>query len=89
MVNDHAYIVSEAPDHGMQVVDLTRLTTMIADNHNEIEADYHYKEIGNAHNIVANQDTNRVFIVGCRQPAYGDKNCNGIFIFYYSCGLST
>ena len=63
VVNNHAFIVSEAGSHGMHVFDLTRLrglNTLTTFS----EPDYHYDRVGNSHNIVMNAATNRVFIVG-------------------------
>ena len=61
--NNHAFIVSEASDHGMQVFDLTTLST-ITTPPVELEADYVYTGWGNAHNIVINESTARAYGVG-------------------------
>ena len=61
--NDHAFIVSEAPDHGMQVFDLTRLRNA-TDDIQVFEADTRYTAFGNAHNIVINEDTGFAYAVG-------------------------
>ncbi|MBT8302567.1 MAG: choice-of-anchor B family protein, partial [Maribacter sp.] len=60
---NHAYIVSEADGHGMQVFDLTRLrnVTNAPENFN---ADERYTGFGNAHNIVINEDTGYAYPVG-------------------------
>ncbi|HCL47279.1 MAG TPA: regulator [Flavobacteriales bacterium] len=61
--DNHAFIVSEASGHGMQVVDLTQLGGI--DNPPEdIEADALYTGWGNAHNIVINESTARAYGVG-------------------------
>ena len=66
---NHAFIVSEASNHGMQVFDLTRLrdfeTTAI-----EFEADTHFTEFGRAHNIVINEDSGYAYVVGTRGTPY-------------------
>ena len=66
---NHAFIVSEASNHGMQVFDLTRLrdfeTTAI-----EFEADTHFTEFGRAHNIVINEDSGYAYVVGSRGTTY-------------------
>lgn len=66
---NHAFIVSEASNHGMQVFDLTRLrdfeTTAI-----EFEADTHFIEFGRAHNIVINEDSGYAYVVGSRGTTY-------------------
>jgi len=61
--NNHAYIVSEASGHGMQVLDLTLLrdTTILP---NFYEATAVYTEFGSAHNIVINEDTGFAYAVG-------------------------
>jgi len=60
---DHAYIVSEARGHGMQVFDLTRLRTP-QDKPIEFTVDTHYKGFGSAHNIVINEDSGFAYAVG-------------------------
>ncbi len=60
---NHAYIVSEAANHGMQIFDLTRLRNVT--NAPEIfSADGRYTGIGNAHNIVINENTGYAYPVG-------------------------
>ncbi|TMM58846.1 choice-of-anchor B family protein [Maribacter algarum] len=60
---DHAFIVSEAPGHGMQVLDLTKLRNV--DNPPvTFQADARYTGFGNAHNIVINEDTGFAYVVG-------------------------
>lgn len=60
---NHAFVVSEAGGHGMQVFDLTRLrnVTNPPENFNE---DAHYNGFGSAHNIVINEDTGYAYAVG-------------------------
>ncbi|MEM9990588.1 MAG: choice-of-anchor B family protein [Bacteroidota bacterium] len=68
--NNHAFIVSEASGHGMQSFDLTRLrtatppTTFTEDGHVTFGN-------GNAHNIVANEETGYMYTVGTRSLASG------------------
>ncbi|MGB1284868.1 MAG: choice-of-anchor B family protein, partial [Polaribacter sp.] len=50
---NHAYIVSEASGHGMQVFDLTRLRNVVTPPAT-FTADAHYTGFGRAHNIVIN-----------------------------------
>ena len=60
---NHAYIVSEADDHGMQVFDLTRLRNV--GNAPEVFSDDGlYTGIGNAHNVVINEVTGFAYAVG-------------------------
>jgi choice-of-anchor B domain-containing protein len=65
---DHAYIVSEAPGHGMQVFDLTRLRGVTAPR--TWRADTRYTQFGNAHNIAINEDSGHAYAVGT-------QTCNG------------
>ncbi len=60
---NHAYIVSEADDHGMQVFDLTRLRN-VTDAPKTLNADERYTGFGNAHNVVINEDTGYAYPVG-------------------------
>jgi choice-of-anchor B domain-containing protein len=61
---DHAFIVSEARNHGMQVFDLGRLRGLTADPARRFEPDAHYTGITNAHNIVINEETGFAYAVG-------------------------
>ncbi len=60
---NHAYIVSEAEDHGMQIFDLTRLRN-VTDAPKIFNADERYTGFGNAHNVVINEDTGYAYPVG-------------------------
>ncbi len=60
---NHAYIVSEAEDHGMQIFDLTRLRN-VTDAPKTFNADERYTGFGNAHNVVINEDTGYAYPVG-------------------------
>lgn len=60
---DHAFIVSEAQGHGMQVFDLTKLRN-VANPPEIFEADTRYTGFGNAHNIVINEETGFAYVVG-------------------------
>jgi choice-of-anchor B domain-containing protein len=63
---DHAFIVSEAPGHGMQVFDLTRLKNV--SNAPEIfTADSHFTDFGQAHNIVINESSGYAYVVGANR----------------------
>ena len=68
---DHAFIVSEANGHGMQVFDLTRLRT-VSNPPESFTADTHFTEFGSAHNIIINEDTGYAYPVGTnRSGIYG------------------
>lgn len=62
--NNHAFIVSEANGHGMQVFDLTRLRGLSANPNRTFSADAHYGAFGKSHNIVINEDTGYAYVVG-------------------------
>lgn len=60
----YAYIVSEAWVHGMQVFDLHRLRKMDGIKVEKVDADMHYRDFGNAHNIFINEDSGYAYAVG-------------------------
>ncbi|AWX44630.1 hypothetical protein HME9304_01633 [Flagellimonas maritima] len=60
---DYVFIVAEAPNHGMQVFDLKKLRNV--ENPPQVfVADARYTGIGNAHNIVINEDLGFAYPVG-------------------------
>lgn len=61
--NNHAFIVSEASNHGMQVFDLKRLKNVNNPPLN-FNADTHFTGFGSAHNIVINEESGYAYIVG-------------------------
>lgn len=71
---NHAFIVSEASNHGMQVFDLTRLRGLSADPTRTFAPDTRYTGIGKAHNIVINEATGYAYAVGANQSGFA---CNG------------
>jgi choice-of-anchor B domain-containing protein len=63
--NNHAFIVSEASGHGMQIFDLTQLRDVtVATIPVEFTATANYTQFGNAHNIVINEETGFAYAVG-------------------------
>lgn len=60
---DHAYVVSEHTDHGVQVFDLTRLRDWDG-TYTTYEPDTRYTGHGSAHNININTDTGFAYSVG-------------------------
>lgn len=66
--NDYAFIVSEAPGHGMQVFDLSRLRN-VSNPPETFTADAHYNGFGRCHNIVINEDSGYAYAVGT--PTFG------------------
>tara|TARA_A100000171_G_C2140315_1_gene154840 strand:+ start:13179 stop:14603 length:1425 start_codon:yes stop_codon:yes gene_type:complete len=61
--NNHAFVVSEAGGHGMQVFDLTRLRN-VANPPETFTEDAHFDGFGSAHNIVINEETGYAYGVG-------------------------
>lgn len=61
---NHAFIVSEASGHGMQVFDLTKLRTATSNLPRTFVADTHFTEFGSAHNIVINETSGYAYPVG-------------------------
>jgi choice-of-anchor B domain-containing protein len=69
--NSHAFIVSEANSHGMQVFDLRRLRNP-SNAIIPFTADTTFTEFGSAHNIVINEESGYAYIVGAsRSSTYG------------------
>jgi choice-of-anchor B domain-containing protein len=60
---DHAFVVSEAPGHGMQILDLHELEDVI-DPPVVLEATAHYPGFGNAHNLAIDEATGFAYAVG-------------------------
>ena len=61
--NNHAFIVSEASGHGMQIFDLTRLRS-VANPPETFDEDAHYDGFSGSHNIVINEETGFAYSVG-------------------------
>ena len=59
---NHAFIVSEAPEHGLQVFDLTRLR--LIDEFQIFTSDARLTDFGNAHNIWINQESGYAYVFG-------------------------
>ena len=66
---DHAFIVSEATNSGMQVFDLTQLR-MVASPPATFSETAHYSDFSDAHNLAINEDSGFVYAVGT-------NNCGG------------
>ena len=61
---NHAFIVSEAPEHGLQVFDLTRLRLL--DEFQIFTSDARLTDFGNAHNIWINQESGYAYVFGSK-----------------------
>ncbi|SDG40427.1 choice-of-anchor B family protein [Psychroflexus sediminis] len=61
--DNYAFIVSEAPNHGMQVFDLRRLRNS-TNTPVTFNSDAHYDGFGNAHNIVISTGKAYAYVVG-------------------------
>ena len=59
---NHAFVVADVNDHGMQVFDLTRLRGVSSPQ--TFSPDALYTEIGNTHNIAINEETGFAYLVG-------------------------
>ena len=64
--NNHAFVVSEATNHGMQVFDLTRLRGLSTSTTRTFAADAHYTGFKDAHNLIINESTGVAYILGAR-----------------------
>jgi len=67
---NHAFIVSEASNHGMQVFDLTRLRT-VSNPPELFTEDAHYDGFGASHNIAINEETGFAYSLGDNTYAGG------------------
>lgn len=68
--NNHAFVVSEASGHGMQVFDLTRLRN-VSNPPQTFTEDAHFAAFGSAHNIVINEATGYAYAVGANTYSGG------------------
>tara|TARA_B110000027_G_scaffold43484_1_gene47834 strand:+ start:581 stop:1840 length:1260 start_codon:yes stop_codon:yes gene_type:complete len=73
---NHAFIVSEATDHGMQIFDLTRLRDVFSVQN--FTADARLTYFGNAHNISINETSGFAYVIGSNRfqggPIFIDIN---------------
>jgi choice-of-anchor B domain-containing protein len=69
---DHAFIVSENENHGMQVLDLRQLRDIDASGGFVVFTETaHYDGISHSHNIAINEDTGYAYVVGSDECAGG------------------
>lgn len=69
--SNHAYIVSEARAHGMQVFDLTRLRGVSSPQ--TFTADFHYTGFGKCHNIAIDEVNGYAYAIGTRTYVPGSN----------------
>ena len=67
--NNHAFIVSEAFGHGLQVFDLTRLRNLTY--RQTFTADATLQTFGNAHNIAINEASGFAYVIGSQEYSGG------------------
>jgi choice-of-anchor B domain-containing protein len=73
--NDHAYIVAEAREHGMQVFDLRQLRTVdpgaapVTFTETAI-----YRDFGRAHNLAINEESGYAYAVGVREDQHACRS---------------
>jgi choice-of-anchor B domain-containing protein len=74
---DHAFIVKDHRDNGIQVFDLTRLRDIDYDDAPiTVDEDAFYAGISNAHNIAINEDTGFAYAVGATRDVAGVPACH-------------
>ena len=63
---NHAFVVADgAGEHGLQILDLTRLRDIAPDEMPVLfEPDVHYTRIGSSHNIAINEETGIAYTIG-------------------------
>ncbi|MDE2677667.1 MAG: choice-of-anchor B family protein [Gemmatimonadota bacterium] len=72
--SDHVFIVADgSPEHGMQVLDLTRLREFDGEPL-ALTEDAHYDLVSSVHNIVINEETGFAYAVGA---GGGGESCGG------------
>ncbi|KAJ6440074.1 regulatory P domain-containing protein [Purpureocillium lavendulum] len=77
VIGNHVYIVADAFAHGMQVFDLTKLLSVGAGGGGSSPVAYDpskdltawYPGFGSAHNVVANPETQTIFVVGANKDS--------------------
>ena len=73
---NHAFVVSEASGHGMQVFDLTQLRDVSKSSPVTFSETAHYDGFGNAHNIVINTESGYAYGVGTQTFSGGPHFIN-------------
>jgi choice-of-anchor B domain-containing protein len=69
---DHAFVVSEFDDHGMQVLELTQVRNLdVSSGPVVFDETAHYDGIGHSHNVAINEDTGFAYVVGSDECSGG------------------
>lgn len=71
---DHAFVVSEDPGHGVQVLDLTAVRD-VTDDYTIFAETAYYDGVGSAHNIAINTNTGYAYVVGAESGT--EDGCAG------------
>src|SRR5690606_23165721 len=78
--NNYAYIVSENPGFGLQIFDLTRLrnlsTSPIGGSMRTFTTDGSYTGVSTTHNIIINEDTGYLYLLGSNRNSGGPRILN-------------
>jgi hypothetical protein len=64
VINNHAVIVSESHNHGLQILDLTQLSKLSRDRVHILEETAHYGYFGSSHTISVNEKTGYAYALG-------------------------
>jgi len=72
---DHAFVVSEANGHGLQVFDLTRLRGVTGPR--QFAPDAHHGGFGRAHNLAIDEATGFAYVVGATETGLADGCATG------------
>lgn len=73
--DNHAFIVAEAREHGMQVFDLTQLRSVDREAAPAtFTATANYRDFGRAHNLAINEDSGFAYALGVREDT---RTCSG------------
>merc|ERR1719453_1931523 len=79
--NNHAYIGSEAANHGIQVFDLTQLRDAPPGKTNRFSVTTLYSDVGSTHNVIINEASGVLYAVGASEYSFQSSStefhCNG------------
>lgn len=72
--NNYCYVTSEAPGHGLQIFDLTRLRNVTVPG--TFAPDATYTGFGNCHTLIINEDTGYLYAMGTNTQSGGPHILN-------------